>query len=114
MGKSRSAACVIAYLMQRYKITPRKALSQIQETRAICEPNDGFMRQLELYYQMQCPLNVKEHPMYQRWLYQRDVEISVACGLAPKPIRFEDQEAAGPSVAGSTDSELELRCRKCR
>ena len=112
MGKSRSATLVIAYLMHKYHISPTQALEQIRQSRPLCEPNEGFMQQLELYHDMQTPLDVESKPAYQRWLYQREVEMSRACGQAPEAdkIRFEDEHAAtSPERAG-----FELRCRKCR
>merc|ERR1712054_230256 len=95
MGKSRSATVVCAYLMRRYGITSDQALSQIREARPLCEPNEGFWKQLELYHAMATPANVEETPAYQRWLYQREVELSRACGQAPEAekIRFEDEHA---------------------
>ena len=69
------------------------------------------MKQLELYHKMAIPQNVDESPAYQRWLYEREVELSRACGQAPEAekIRFEDEHASSTSAA-----EFELRCRKCR
>ncbi|KAG9840449.1 dual specificity protein phosphatase 12, partial [Aureobasidium melanogenum] len=111
MGKSRSATCVIAYLMQKYHISPAEALEQIRQSRPLCEPNEGFMKQLELYHEMQTPENVEDTPTYQRWVYQREVEMSRACGQAPEAekIRFEDEH-----VAAKDESGFDMRCRKCR
>lgn len=113
MGKSRSATICIAYLLhkQRSALTPQSALALIRETRPLCEPNDGFMEQLNLYHEMGCPDEVTDHPVYQRWLYRREVEESVACGRAPemKSVRFEDeqpQQRSKPTV--------EIKCRRCR
>ncbi|CAN9286345.1 unnamed protein product [Alternaria alternata] len=110
MGKSRSATVVIAYLMQEHNISPSEALSHVRQARSICEPNEGFMKQLELYGEMQTPENVEDTPAYQRWVYQREIELSRACGQAPEAdkIRFEDEHVADES------SGFELRCRKCR
>jgi len=97
--------------MRRYSITPDDALSQIRESRPLCEPNEGFWKQLELYHQAGTPENVEETPAYQRWLYQREIELSRACGQAPEAekIRFEDEHAQSQAPA-----DFELRCRKCR
>jgi hypothetical protein len=110
MGKSRSATVVIAYLMQEHNISPSEALSHLRQARSICEPNDGFMKQLELYGEMQTPENVEQSPAYQRWVYQREIELSRACGQAPEAdkIRFEDEHVTDQNSA------FELRCRKCR
>jgi dual specificity phosphatase 12 len=111
MGKSRSATVIMAFLMQKYKITSEEALAHLRQARSICEPNDGFMDQLQLYYRMHMPENVADVPEYQRWLYQREVERSRSAGIAPgsDKIRFEDEHVTiGPGV------DFELKCRKCR
>lgn len=110
MGKSRSATVTCAFLMQRYGITPSQALAQIRETRPFCEPNDGFMKQLELYHRMAETDDIEGSPVYQRWLYQREIEMSRACGQAPEAekIRFEDEHES----QGTSD--FELKCKKCR
>jgi len=97
--------------MHRHGISPDEALAQIRESRPFCEPNDGFMKQLELYHRMFMPENVEDTPAYQRWLYQREVEFSRACGQAPEAekIRFEDEHAQSGAAA-----DFEMRCRKCR
>ena len=110
MGKSRSATVVIAYLMQKHNISPSDALAHVRQARSIAEPNEGFWKQLELYSEMQTPDNVEETPAYQRWVYQRELELSRACAQAPEAdkIRFEDEHATEQT------SGFEMRCRKCR
>ena len=49
MGVSRSASCVIAYLMKEYKIDVDEALKMTRNERPIVDPNEGFLRQLEEY-----------------------------------------------------------------
>ncbi|GAB7361525.1 hypothetical protein MBLNU230_g1580t2 [Neophaeotheca triangularis] len=112
MGKSRSATCVSAYLMHRHLITPEEALAQIRQARPLCEPNEGFAQQLDLYHKMATPDDIEAQPPYQRWLYLREVELSRACGQAPEAdkIRFEDEHGA----ESAADGEVEFRCRKCR
>ncbi|KAI9930865.1 hypothetical protein ASPWEDRAFT_247536 [Aspergillus wentii DTO 134E9] len=115
MGKSRSAAICIAYLLHHQpSLTPQSALELIRECRPLCEPNDGFMDQLSLYKQMGCPDDVTDHPIYSRWLYRREVEESVACGRAPEmeSVLFEDEQKNQPEDA--TDRITEIKCRKCR
>ena len=114
MGKSRSATCVVAYLMQRYHITPREALEQIRQSRPLAEPNEGFMQQLEMYHRMAMPINVEESPIYQRWMYQRDVQMSSDCGQAPEAskIRYEDEHL--DPTSSDEGAEIDLKCKKCR
>jgi dual specificity phosphatase 12 len=78
----------------------------------MAEPNDGFMAQLELYKEMGCPRDIDAHPKYQRWLYQREVDLALAAGMAPDRVRFEDEEVQEETEASGR--EVELRCRKCR
>ncbi|KAJ5113395.1 hypothetical protein N7456_001929 [Penicillium angulare] len=120
MGKSRSATICIAYLLHQKRneasFTPQAALELVREGRPLCEPNDGFMQQLELYHEMGCPDDVSEHPIYQRWLYRREVEESVACGRAPEmeSVRFEDDQPSIQQAQPTPEREVELKCRKCR
>ena len=114
MGKSRSVTLLIAYLLSILP-TPSNTPSSILETVRICrplaEPNPGFMQQLELYHRMGCPSDVSAHPIYQRWLFQQEVEMSNACKRAPENIHFSDQASSdGDAAQGG----MEYRCRKCR
>ncbi|KZF21524.1 dual specificity protein phosphatase 12 [Xylona heveae TC161] len=111
MGKSRSATCAAAFLMAKYHISPYEALGQIRRGRPMCEPNQGFMAQLEIYDKMNTPENVAENPIYQRWLYKKEVELSLASGRAPEDIRFEDEQTP---KEGEDPAQFDLRCRKCR
>ena len=74
------------------------------------------MEQLNLYHRIACPDNVAENPSYQRWLYQKEVEQSVACGRGPELdiVRFEDEETQKSSQADSSEESTEIKCRKCR
>jgi dual specificity phosphatase 12 len=115
MGKSRSAAIIIAYLLLTRPTTcptVAAALFLLRQTRPMAEPNRGFMAQLELYKAMGCPADIDAQPPYQRWLYTQEVQLSVAARKVPDWIRFEDEEPQeGPS---ESVKEKELRCRKCR
>lgn len=96
----------------------RAVLALIRRTRPMAEPNDGFMEQLALWWEMGCPDSVETHPLYQRWAYKREVEEHVAVGQAPSRLRFEDEQpnaaAAAAAITPAGDTELTLRCKKCR
>ena len=116
MGKSRSAAVCIAYLLHRQprSTTPQSALALLRACRPLCEPNEGFMEQLSLYHRMGCPDDVVNHPLYKQWLYHREVKDSVACGRAPEldAVLFEDERPQQqPTI---DDGSTEIKCRKCR
>lgn len=139
-GKSRSVAVSIAYLLWRHSNLfdpniigsidadapspppnrPRKetaneavraALLHIRRTRPMADPNDGFMKQLELWWEMGCPADkdIESQPLYQKWAYQREVEENLAVGQAPSRLRFEDEHDRAAETSG-----LNLRCKKCR
>ena len=124
MGKSRSATICIAFLLWKSvqglvtpALDPESALSLLRQSRPLAEPNDGFMDQLRLYYQMDCPEIVDENPKYQRWLYQQVLQENLAIGRPPEmnEILFEDEAgsaAASNSVAHSKVTSI--KCRKCR
>jgi dual specificity phosphatase 12 len=162
MGKSRSVTAVLAYLLWKYPHryclmpsvldpqqrsgpdadTARKAvqaaLDWVRRTREIAEPNPGFMQQLEMWVMMKMPMAggdaaVENHPIYKRWLWEREVEESAKIGKAPEWIRFEDDHAdeeklpnpnpnpnpnpdadADAGDGRSTTTISELRCKKCR
>ncbi|KAG8199479.1 hypothetical protein JTE90_009327 [Oedothorax gibbosus] len=48
-GVSRAPTIVIAYLMNRKKMTLKEALALVKSVRASIRPNDGFMKILEEY-----------------------------------------------------------------
>lgn len=111
MGKSRSATLVCAYLLNKDPTrSPHEVLAQLQTTHPIAEPNEGFMKQLELYQSMGCPDDIESQPAYQRWLFERLVRESTDVGQAPESIRFEDE--TNPPQEGATD--YKILCRKCR
>ena len=76
MGKSRSAAVVCAYLMHRYRVSVDEALAQVREGRAFCEPNDGFMKQLQIFYENGASDDFKDSAAYQKWLSHRELLLS--------------------------------------
>ncbi|KAK3903792.1 protein-tyrosine phosphatase-like protein [Staphylotrichum tortipilum] len=129
MGKSRSASAVIAYLLWKHphrfgKADPTttaqqavaRALQWVRDTRPVAEPNEGFMRQLEMWWDMGCPADsddaVEKEPAYQRWLYKREVEDAARIGRAPDRIRFEDEET--PQGDAKATADTQLKCKKCR
>ncbi|KAG6014959.1 hypothetical protein E4U41_004727, partial [Claviceps citrina] len=119
------------------------ALASVRRTRPMAEPNDGFMQQLALWWEMGCPAggdddddnnnnSVEHHALYQRWAYRREVEEHVAVGQAPSRLRFEDEDPsavaarrvadshasrdtdADPDPDSATETDTTLRCKKCR
>ncbi|KAK6430678.1 hypothetical protein LTR95_013162 [Oleoguttula sp. CCFEE 5521] len=52
MGKSRSAAAAMAYLMWKEGVSKEVALGWVCEGRPVCGPNPGFMEQLDVWGKM--------------------------------------------------------------
>lgn len=105
--------------MKSRRLSVSDALGIIRAVRPFVQPNESFMRQLNLYEKMGFPDNVPNQPEYQRWLWQQEVSKSNAAGKAPEQIRFVDQEREAAMVQGlaegsSEEVELELRCKRCR
>lgn len=72
MGKSRSAAIVIAYLMYKYGVSPAEGLTQLRQGREVCGPNLGFMEQLETFHQMlRANSEDERQKIYRNWLENR-------------------------------------------
>ncbi|KAL9612119.1 MAG: hypothetical protein Q9167_003271 [Letrouitia subvulpina] len=129
MGKSRTPTLIIAYLLAhplsasssatQEPPTPESLLALLRQVRSIAEPNPGFMAQLNLYHRMGCPSTVDNHPLYQRWCYERRVQSLIALGQAPgiEDIAFGD-EAVGVGVVADTSkrsgNSKSFRCRRCR
>ncbi|KAI1186376.1 protein-tyrosine phosphatase-like protein [Nemania serpens] len=148
MGKSRSVSCVVAYLLYKYphrfggkqfiespasterrRISAKEAvhgaLQCVREGRPGAEPNPGFMRQLELWWEMGCPADddgaVERHPIYQKWLYDGMLRDARDMRMAPdaEQIRFEDEVLAEEkgqenNTTTTPDGGKEVRCKKCR
>ena len=104
--------------MSTLKLTPTEALDLVREGRPFCEPNAGFMEQLEIYHQMGYTMELDDHPVYQRWLYKMDVESSALAGRAPERVHFRDAERRVVEIAmegaDGDKGNIELRCKKCR
>lgn len=72
MGKSRSAAAIVAFLMRRFGYGRDEALRQVCEGRPVCSPNPGFMEQLDVYGKMLAKdSEVEREAVYQGWLRHR-------------------------------------------
>ncbi|XP_070579745.1 dual specificity protein phosphatase 12-like isoform X1 [Ptychodera flava] len=69
MGASRSAAVILAYIMQSEKLSLQDAVAKVKEKRERIRPNDGFMHQLRIFDAMGGVID-PESPLYKQ--YQLD------------------------------------------
>lgn len=68
-GVSRSAAVVTAFLASATGCSMAEALLRLQQLRPPVSPNEGFLRQLQLWEQMGATLDLS-HPQYQTFLLE--------------------------------------------
>lgn len=72
MGRSRSATLIIAYLLSSDEsLDVSSALALLNQCRPSVQPNAGFMLQLDLYFSMDCPVELDKEEAYYRWLERR-------------------------------------------
>ncbi|RKF64909.1 Tyrosine-protein phosphatase yvh1 [Erysiphe neolycopersici] len=114
MGISRSVTIVLAYLLrENVTLEVSDALSLVQRARPKAHPNDGFIAQLKLYKEMECPKNIETHPKYLSWIYQQQIKKVCDTGMPPSNVRFLDEDRCSENQ-NEEEGEFELRCRKCR
>ena len=58
LGISRSSTVVIAYIMKKQGLNTQDALDLVRSKRDQVWPNSGFVKQLELYEEWQCNIDV--------------------------------------------------------
>lgn len=56
-GVSRSATIVIAYIMEKYKLTFEEAFLYVKKQRKFINPNPGFVNQLKKYQRLNYDVN---------------------------------------------------------
>ncbi|KAI9475243.1 tyrosine protein phosphatase yvh1 [Coemansia sp. RSA 1085] len=106
-GQSRSAAVTAAYLMQNEKLTAEQALAQIKHKRPQIYPNDGFVEQLQLYYDIDYDVSPTK-ALYRRFLISHNADRYREYGEMGAVVAGQD-----PSQNGKGATRL-LRCKKCR
>lgn len=65
-GVSRSAAVVIAYIMEKYGLCYEEAFALVKAKRRFISPNIGFVAQLKLFGHMGCAIN-REDPRFKQF-----------------------------------------------
>lgn len=94
VGKSRSAALTMAYLMRSQHLTLKHAYNHVKACRPIVCPNDGFMRQL-MTFEMHIFKTKQSSLVWGDWKNQSK------CALAPPPF---DKTQTSLSSSSLTDS----------
>ncbi|XP_061854586.1 serine/threonine/tyrosine-interacting protein isoform X3 [Colius striatus] len=101
-GISRSAALVIAYIMETFGVKYRDAFTYVQERRFCINPNAGFVHQLQEYeaiylakltIQMMSPLQL-----------ERSLSVPPGTTGSLKRVHEEDEELSTMQVAAAQNS----------
>ncbi|XP_053695320.1 dual specificity protein phosphatase MPK-4 [Sabethes cyaneus] len=110
-GVSRSATIVIAYLMEKYKLTYEVALHRVKSKRRFVMPNPGFINQLKLFYLM----NYRIDPLNEKYkLFRLKLAADNVRKAKRLPVNCMDVVKPDPAVTQETPEPIVYRCRKCR
>ncbi|XP_072276250.1 dual specificity protein phosphatase 12 [Pyxicephalus adspersus] len=106
-GVSRSAAVVIAYLMNTTKCTYEEAHRRLQDAKSDIKINQEFVNQLGLFESMGCEVDMTS-ASYKQYRLQKLTEKYPELQRLPREVFALD-----PSSIAQT-KEVLYRCRKCR
>lgn len=110
-GVSRSATIVIAYIMNKYKLTYDAALQRVKSKRRFVMPNPGFINQLKLFSIM----NYRIDPLNEKYkLFRLKLAADNVRKAKRLPVNCMDVVKPDPAVTQETPEPIVYRCRKCR
>jgi len=124
VGFSRSATIVVAYIMQKEKLSVENALESVCLRRSV-GPNPGFRHQLELFQMMGFTID-KNHPEFRAFCLNNITgkirDLSYMHSSDDQPFNDEVAEDKALSNALASDpmrqtlasEKLVFKCRKCR
>ncbi|KAL1946229.1 hypothetical protein VTO73DRAFT_15356 [Trametes versicolor] len=111
-GISRSASIVAAYLMVSQGLDPEGALAAIRQVRPDVQPNEGFMRQLEIFHK--ASFKVSKHDKETRMFYLERVVREVMNGDGEVETEMFAKFPYTPSDTPVPTSRRRIRCKMCR
>ncbi|CAH0747776.1 unnamed protein product [Diatraea saccharalis] len=110
-GVSRSAAVVIAYMMEKHGMNYEDTLALVKQKRRFVCPNAGFVAQLKLFAQMGYKID-KDDPRYKQFRLKMAGQKLKQVKILPQS--FSDLVKADPGVARERPEPSVYRCRRCR
>ncbi|OSC96594.1 hypothetical protein PYCCODRAFT_1378886 [Trametes coccinea BRFM310] len=111
-GMSRSVAIVAAYLMVSQGLDPEGALAVIRQSRPDVQPNEGFMRQLEIFYK--ASFKVSKRDKETRMFYLERVVHEVMNGDGEVETEMFAKYPYTPSDTPVPAPRRKIRCKMCR
>lgn len=114
-GISRSATIVAAYLMYSQGMTTEAALELIRKSRPAVSPNEGFLKQLDIFYQASCSLSNQDKATRMFYL-ERAVKRIAKGGKPPDSASLSGLPDTSESTSQSPkiNSRRRIRCKMCR
>ncbi|KAJ1962490.1 tyrosine protein phosphatase yvh1 [Dipsacomyces acuminosporus] len=114
-GQSRSVAAAAAYLMEKDGLAADQALAMIKEKRSQINPNEGFVEQLELYYDIQFDVS-PTNALYRRFLINHSANHFKDYGVIENIVAGSDptNQLQQQQQLRLLPSERIVRCKKCR
>lgn len=104
-GVSRLAAVVVAFLMLHYSLLRQVALYAVTRKCPLAMPNDGFLVQLDLFYDMKC-IEDPMYPPYRAFLART--------AMIPDSLRESIVTPTRSTVMEKQDYTFSLKCKTCR
>lgn len=110
-GVSRSAAVVIAYIMEKYGLCYEDAFLLVKTKRRFIGPNVGFVAQLKLFGHMGYQIN-KDDPRYKQFRLKMAGQRLKQVKILPQ--LFADLIKPDPGLIRERPDPIVYRCKKCR
>ncbi|KAG5646349.1 hypothetical protein DXG03_003672 [Asterophora parasitica] len=115
-GISRSATVVAAYLMYSQKLDTAAALEMIRNVRPNIEPNQGFLRQLEIFHQAHYKISQRDKTTRMFYMERALDEVMNGDGSPPKTDMFAKYPHTPTDSTPNTPGHprRRIRCKMCR
>ncbi|KAL4703991.1 hypothetical protein ACJJTC_000377 [Scirpophaga incertulas] len=110
-GVSRSAAVVIAYIMEKYGLCYDEAFTLVKSKRRFIGPNVGFVAQLKLFGHMGYCIN-KDDPRFKQFRLKMAGQKLKQVKILPQ--QFADLIKPDPGLVRERPQPVVYRCRRCR
>ncbi|XP_045761551.1 dual specificity protein phosphatase MPK-4-like [Maniola jurtina] len=110
-GVSRSAAFVIAYVMEKYSLCYEDAFLLVKAKRRFIGPNVGFVAQLKLFGHMGYTIN-RDDPRFKQFRLKMAGQKLKQVKILPQ--LFADLVKPDPGLIRERPDPIVYRCKKCR
>ncbi|RDB30141.1 Tyrosine-protein phosphatase yvh1 [Hypsizygus marmoreus] len=115
-GVSRSATVVAAYLMYSRNLDTENALEMIRDVRPNIEPNQGFLRQLEIFHEARFKISRRDKTTRMYYMERALEEVMNGDGSPPETEMFakfpHTPSDSTPNTPGAP--RRRIRCKMCR